>query len=277
MALRTSLRTIACGLALGLSFGTSAMATVQFTWNPSATGNSSHGPFTADSFVLSDFATISVPSNPSTPGSVTETGFLFPTVFNLGTTSVATANVPGSTFGMYEQFTATSHLTGCATGLCGAFDTITASVFVYSTAKGVATVTFPSGVPKLKLPSKANPVLVATESGPAHGSPNFVSITQGVPGAGVDTFFTPNPAQSGFFVSPPVLTVLDLEQAFTNTIGVIVTIPGKCKTTGSLPCEFEIRGGGGNGDFISAIPEAASFTIFGVALAGLGLIRRGCR
>lgn len=91
------------------------------------------------------------------------------------------------------------------------------------------------------------------------------------------TLFTPNPAQSGFFVSPPISNLPNLQQAFTNTTDVVVTIPSKCKNTGSLPCKFEIRGGGGNGDFTNAIPEAASFTIFGVALAALGLIRRSYR
>lgn len=112
---------------------------------------------------------------PSVIGSVKETGYLFPDVFQLGTTPVETANLKG-TFGIHEKFDATSHLTSCPIGLCGAFDTVTASVFVYSTAKGVANVTFPSGSPKLNLPNKANPVLVATETGPP-AAPLTLSIS----------------------------------------------------------------------------------------------------
>ncbi len=272
-----SIATAALGLALSVAAPAPASATtLTFTWDPSATGDSTVGPFMADHFSLSDFATIRVPANPTGTGSVNETGFLFPTTFFLGGDTTANANVKG-TWGIYETFTATSHLDPCTTGLCGAFDSITANVYVYSTDKGVASVSFPGSVPTLHLPVHANPVLIASLSGPTTPSPNFANIvttTSGsVPTANVDTLFTPNPAEAGFFVNPPVGVLLDLEQAFTNTAGVITSVPSTCKRTGALPCTFEIRSGGGNGDFLF-VPEPASIAIFGLGLTVLGFVRR---
>jgi hypothetical protein len=54
----------------------------------------------------------------------------------------------------------------------------------------------------------------------------------------VDVNFTPNPAEAGFFVAPPATMVLDLEQAFTNTSGVITGVPTGCDVTATLPCVF---------------------------------------
>ncbi len=262
-------------VVIGLTIATLATAsagTVTFTWNPSATGNSSVGPFTADNFDLGDFATIKLPSNPSGLGSVSESGFLLPTSFLDNTATVSSANVKG-TWGIYEAFTATSHLSACSGGLCGAFDSVTASVYVYSTAKGVASVTFPGTIPTIHLPKNANPVLVATESGPISGTPNLVQIIGGVPNATVGTLFTPNAAEAGFFVNPTASTLLDLEQAFTNTVGVITKVGGKPCTTVGFPCTYEIKAGGGNGDFFR-VPEPGTLSILGVSLTALGLVRR---
>src|SRR5579875_510202 len=92
--LRRALTTAACAVALSLGVSSGAQAgLVNFTWNPSATPDSSVGPFTADTFQLGDFATINVPANPTIPGSVMETGYLLPTnFFNAAGQQVASAN-----------------------------------------------------------------------------------------------------------------------------------------------------------------------------------------
>ena len=270
---RFSMAGAALGLALGLGAPSESLAApLPFTWDPSATGNSTVGAFTADHFGLNDFAAITVPANPAPIGSVTETGFLLPTTFFLGGTQTAFANIKGG-WGIYEAFTATSHLTPCTGGLCGVFDTITANVYVYSTAKGVASVNFPGTVPTIHLPALAHSVLIGTESGPISGSPNLVNIVSGVPSASVDVLFTQNPAESEFFVKPAATMILDLDQAFINTPGVITTVPSTCKNTGALPCKFEIHSGGGNGNFL-LVPEPATLGIFGFGLTLLGIARR---
>ena len=270
MRTHSVIRAIALTLTLGAGTHTAAFAgSLPFTWNPSATGDSSEGAFKADRFDISDDVAITVPANPSATGSVSESGYLFPTVFRLGTAVTSTANLTSNTWGIYEDFTATSHLTSCGGGLCGAFDSITASIYEYSTKHGVASVTFSAGVPKLHLPNGADPVLLGTETGPVIDSANTATIQSGVPGASVETLLTPNLTEAAFFVTPTT-GLLDLQQAFINTMGVVSTVPGKCKP--ATTCIYEIESGGGNGNFFR-IPEAPTAAIFGTSLIALGFLR----
>ena len=276
-----ALKAAACVLAMTFGYGALGAASaapipISFTWNPDALGLGSP-QFTANFFDLDDFATISVPANPSAPGAVSETGYLLPTTFldNGTTVSVANAPLPGS-WGIYEQFTATSHLSSCSTGLCGAFDSVTANVYAYSTASGVASVSFSSShMPVLTLPGGVTPTLIATETGPIGSSPNVAQITSGVPTASVDTAFTPTAAGAGFFVSPTFDMVLDLDQSFTNTTGAITTFPSPCGPIPGTACIFEINAGGGNGNFYRiGVPEPRTLAVLGIGVLGLGLVRR---
>jgi hypothetical protein len=91
------------------------------------------------------------------------------TGFDLNGTPVSSAFTTGTGgYGIYEQFTATSHLDPCTTGLCGAFDSITATVYLYSTVHGLASYTFPgpSHNVVIHLPSEADPTVIVTETGP---------------------------------------------------------------------------------------------------------------
>ena len=272
---RRALTATACAVALSFGFGSGARASlVNFTWNPSATPDSAVGPFTANTFEVGDFATINVPANPAAAGSVKETGYLLPDdFFNASGQEVASANVVG-TFGMYESFTATSHLVPCSGGECGSFDSVTATLWIYSTAHGTATISFPSAssVPSIHLPTGANPIQLATITGPIGGSPNNAEIINGVPSASVDASFTVD--YPAFFEMPNPSLVLDLEQAFTNTTGVITSYDpmthkaGKCSTTA---CIYQIHNGGGNGNFI---PEPGSLAVLGLGLGSLGFLHQ---
>ena len=92
-----------------------------------------------------------------------------------------------------------------------------------------------------------------------------------MPNAAVDSSFTVD--YPAFFEMPNPSLVLDLEQAFTNTSGIItsydpVTIRQECSTTA---CIYQIHNGGGNGNFI---PEPGSLAVLGLGLGSLGFVRR---
>src|SRR5579875_2749685 len=168
---RRALTTAVCAFALSAgAYGPASAAAINFTWNPSVTGLTTAGPFTADNFNIQDWASINVPTNPSIPGSVTETGYLELLSFtDAGGSTVSSVHQTGHSndYGMYEKFTATSDLSPCtigtSSGLCGSFQTIHADVYLYSTAHGLASYSFSGGLPQQNLHGNSQ-VLIASEN-----------------------------------------------------------------------------------------------------------------
>lgn len=268
---------LALGFALSLGAMSAALADpIDFTWDPSATGRTAAGAFTADQFTVSNWETIDVPANPSPSGSITESGFLELTGFTLAGSPVSTVHTTGTGgYGIYEIFTAASHLSPCSTGLCGAYDTFTADVFLYSTMNGLASYSFagPGSPPTISLPSGASPLLLATETGPGTGSPNIFGISGGVPSGMLDTTWT-DVFDGGFFVTPPFGTDLDLDQTLTAA-GALITRSGEGCTRTGTDCIYQIHGGTGSGNFLSPpVPEPASLALFGFAVLALAAVRR---
>lgn len=262
-----AIATIFGAAALTLGLGAPGKAAVTFTWNPGI--NSGAGQFTANSYTLQDYAAIDT----SDLAHVTETGFLNIAAFNLNGASVNTPVNTAGGYGIYLHFDATSHLASCgANCLKGAFDSVSYTATLYNAANGVASFSFSGTTPQVNLPAGANPLQIATGTGPtapAGSAENTASIVNGVPGASVETNWVPNPAASGFFISPPAAITLLLEQAFINT-------PGAITTSGPF---FLIGGtgipGGGNGDFLTKpVPEPAAWSILGLGLVGIGFVRR---
>jgi hypothetical protein len=237
-----------------------AAALLDVTWNPSATGITTQGPFTFDNVLINTYANIDVTSGGT---AFLEQGFARLTTFsNLGLpTAIPTAGFPGGTpYSLYISFTATGTQsagipsTGSFTSLnytlLGAAGITT---FADSNSDGIFEVT---GGPTVTL-----------ASGSLLG-PGSVSLTSGagglLPAAQIFTSFVPNPAFAGFFVNPNATQRLDMTAAFTNTGTVITQFP---LSNGAF--RLSLNGGGGNATFaISAVPEPDTY---GMLLAGLGL------
>src|SRR6266700_3481862 len=267
-------------MLIGLGLSPASAALVPFTWNPSGASPplSTAGSFTADSFTLGDFAHIHISSS----GAFTEDGYLKIKAFQLGPSTTLTPGLnsaAGATaYELYFHFTGTGTLgtglggpyPGCiAATLCkGSFSSLSYSM--YGDVGGLANFGFSGNTPIVSPPG--TPVLLATGSlfTGCLGCTNTVSLDFSagaipIPSASVSATFNPDlPLQAGFFVSP--LITLDIEDAFTNTIGV-TSISSACVTISDPACrDVLIENGGGNADFFAAprrIPEPGSLLLLG--------------
>jgi hypothetical protein len=254
---------------LALSWcGTAAMAApITFTWSPSAAGFSGTDDITADSITVSDYANVTFPGTSCGTGiCFTDVGFLpIQTFINSGTTLI-----PGglnSTYTLYLAFNGTGSVNHAAldSTTSGTFTTLDYGLWIVA------------GNAAFK-PSLSDPTATATINGSAapqgtmlaHGS----LIAGGVGTACAGTVCTPTASAietfvedvSGFFVSPPMQTILDLFANFTNTSPeVVATAMG-----------FNIVQGGGtmNLQETNNVPEPGTLALVGGVLLGFAGLRR---
>lgn len=270
---------LAIGLAALGSSGASA-ANVTVTWDPagSSTPLSNASDLTFNGINVNDYAAINLTPTSANTFSVTDQGYLSVTGFTPGITTPGLNGLTAgaTTYSLYFQFDATANITCLTATVCaGSFTSLNYSLMgdpgksaTFGFTGTTATVGNNTGAIQL-----AHGVL-------ASGGQNEAHIIGGIPGAALTATFIED--ELGFFIAPPDGVVLDLFGSFTNSEPNVTVVD--CSKPGSnCPAgvaEAFLLGangspGGGTVNF-EAIPEPASFTLFGASLliAGFALRRR---
>lgn len=253
-SLKSGLFGAGAAFAVMLSVSAPVSAAPLFTLSPSAIGATGTANITADTLLLSDFATINFSQPSGNSVAFTESGTLAVTGFQNGTNPLAGTGI-NSTFGLYFSFNGSGTQTNVnATTAFGNFDTLHFDLYAYTVTGTV------SYAPNDQTPAGVtNPIKIATG--------DLISGTTGVnggsPTANAITSFTT--LNSGFFVDPTPFYNTAFS-AFTNT-------SGPNQVSGSLATGFVITNGGGSANFATTVPEPMSIGLFGAGLAALAMVR----
>jgi len=263
-SLLSVVRTAAAAMALGAASMTYAATAVDVTWNPSAAGITTNGPFTFDNITSKTYASITL-SSPGPTGTFTENGFIDLNTFTLNggaiPTQIPVVGFPGSgaaaDYDLYIRFTATGNFTfsdpqtatGVVTGITyQLFGSSTPATYSFSGGVGGSwTITTPPGSQLAHGSIVGTGTTSLSGSGTAGVSSNanvLANVVADVP---------------AFFVAPPPST-LSINMAFTNTGTEFQQL---------TPTFFVVNQGGGTAEFIAAVPEPQTYLML---VAGLGLM-----
>lgn len=273
MPLRKFLFALSAALLLtGAGAAQAALTPIDVTWNPSAAGITSGGPYTFDDIITNTFSNIDIIGN-----NFTETGYLRLSVFTNDNVPIAapSAGFPGgSPYSLYINFTATGTQLGPIPGspvpAFGQFSSLTYTLFG---APGVTNF-IDSNNDGVFEASGASPVTLATGSLLSPGSTAItIDPVSGLllPSAELTASLVPNQSFAAFFVAPPATTALSVVASATNT-GTRVTV---------LPLDNGIRlvldGGGGNltvAGSLAPVPEPEQYALMMAGLALIGFVAR---
>jgi len=265
-----SLKTAVLSLGFALSAAAAASAApVTFTWNPAgATPPLTGGSVTADNMTIADYASATI--NP-TSGAFTEVGALKVTQFQLLGSGVTSTGL-NSTYGLYVTFSATGSQGGPIPGVGGTTSGPISALTYTLWADPAGQPTFTIGNGAVTVGNNAGAFALGTGSGGGTAN-DFVTLTNTgsayIPSAHVVTSFHPAANETGFFVAPSATIALNLEAAFTNTVGTATIVSG-------TPSFLNINGGGGNIDLLTATPTPeppATLAMLGLGMLGLGVLR----
>jgi len=269
------------------------------TWNPAGASPALLGTqFSFDQLKVEDFGRI-VLSGAGPNFNFNEGGVLNVTqahLFGNLPTATYTPGGLGTTYQLYLTFTAAGtttapdFVTPTSSTATGTFTSLTYHLFgtnnVGNFAPPGSTAEPSPVVPSVLLGSGSlidGSTSLTVTNVAINGNPgaNCSPGTEGVPGVGrclqigpgaapLNLTFTPNPSESGFFVTPPATgpVTLTLAGAFTNDFSNVTLVNS---TT------VDVNAGGGTLSphlHQTSTPEPASLAVLGGAMVGFGLLRR---
>jgi hypothetical protein len=254
---------------------------ITFEWSPSAAGLSANAPdIVTNGLVTGDFATINV----SPTGAFSETAYLplgsIASGGGLVTPNGLNGSGSASPYQLYFKATATGQLSGVPTSpsamVSGTFSTVSFALDGL-TGDGANFDNFDAN--NQIIPTGISGAITLGGGSLINDVNNSVSTTgTGAADATADVSFVGiNPL---FFVSPPAGTLEFAFTSFQNNSGVVNFFPATPaeQTLGfaeTLTIANSGAGGAGTVEFeLLPVPEPATFGLFGVGLAVLGLVYR---
>lgn len=251
---KKGVQTTLAAAALTVAAGAFAADLPDFTLNPAGAGLAG-GTVTADNFIISDYATVTLSGT-----TFTDSGFLSVQTFQKDNTVV---NAPGlnSTYSLYVQYTGSGTTTAGDPTLVGTTGTFNTLNYTLYGVNGTTTFGFSGNTPTV---TGGTGSAVALASGSLSGA-SFVSTNpaQGSFFANAGATLSFNPLVQAFFTSPSPFYSTAFS-SFTNTPTQVTPFNGG----------FRITQGGGSFNLAAPIPEPETYALMLAGLAAVGWVAR---